>query len=104
MKYNGYSRFRRTPVTIFSDRETVEHWEKPEFLTVELSESAVNTFVVTANYNGRPDLLSQLLYGSPYYDWVLIAYNNVTDTLNWPPTGLQMKYPVSSMVITGVSG
>jgi hypothetical protein len=51
--------------------------------------------------NGRPDLISYMLYKTPRYDWVLIAFNNAVDTLNWPPTGLQIKYPVKSVIVAG---
>jgi hypothetical protein len=99
-----YSRFRRTPETVYDGQETIDVWEPPEFLTTNLPPSYISTFTVTSNFEGRPDLISSLIYNSPYYDWVLLVFNNVTNTLNWPPSGITIKYPHASVVITGVSG
>lgn len=104
MNGNTFSRFRNTPEVIYDDKETLDVWQPPEFLTADLNKNLIGSFLVTSDYEGRPDLISNLLYKSDMYDWVLIAFNNVTDTLNWPPSGLRILYPSSSIVITGVAG
>lgn len=104
MNFNGYSRFKRTDTVIYDGVETVEVWSPPSFLTNNISNDLIRTYIVPSNHNGRPDLISNKVYGTPYFDWVLLAFNNVTDVLNWPPTGLQLKYPIRSVVQTGVTG
>ena len=102
MIFSSTSRLKDTPLTIVDGKETLGVWEKPSFLTSEVPNRYVGSFTVTSNYSGRPDLISQLLYNTPYYDWVLISFNNVQDTLNWPPVGLNIKYPAISIVHAGV--
>lgn len=103
MKFNTFSRFRNTNEVLYNDVETIDVWTPPEFLSVELDPQLVNIYAVTPQYEGRPDLISQAIYGSTMYDWVLITFNNITDTLNWPKSGETIKYPTQSIVITGVS-
>ncbi len=100
LNYNQYSRFKTTEEIIYQNKETMSVWKKPAFLTKNLNPNLVYSFQVTAEYNGRPDLISNRLYKTPYYDWVLLAFNNVTETLNWPPTGLIIKYPDKTLVST----
>lgn len=100
LSYNQFSRFKTTESVLYQGKETISTWKKPSFLTKEISQSLVYSFQVTAEYNGRPDLISNRLYQTPFYDWVLLAFNNVTDTLNWPPTGLIIKYPDKTLVST----
>ena len=101
MEFSSFSRFKSTQPVVYGDLETLGVWRKPYFLTADLSSNLVGTYVVPSNMNGRPDLISNMLYKTPRYDWVLIAFNNAVDTLNWPPTGLQITYPVKSVIIAG---
>ena len=64
-------------------------WVEPEFL----STAPFRTVTVVSQFNGRPDLLSQHLYGTPEYFWVLVAFNRPVDTLNWPKSGELIKVP-----------
>ena len=102
MIFSSRSRFKNTQLTIVDGKETVGVWKKPTFLTQELPNQYVGNYTVTSDTSGRPDLISYQLYDSPYYDWVLLSFNNVTDTLNWPSTGLVIKYPSISVINAGV--
>jgi hypothetical protein len=95
-------RFRKTEKIVYRSQETLGVWLKPTFLTEEVPEKYISTYVVPTNHNGRPDLISQELYGTPFLDWVLISFNGVYNTLNWPPTGLQIKYPSPSIIRAGI--
>jgi hypothetical protein len=101
MEFTNFSRFKSTQPVVYDGLETMGVWRKPYFLTAELPSNLCGTYVVPSNMNGRPDLISNFLYKTTRYDWVLIAFNNVVDTLNWPPTGLQIKYPVKSVIVAG---
>lgn len=41
----------------------------------------------------RPDLIADDIYGDPSLFWVLLEYNSVSNTLNWPKAGEIIKYP-----------
>ena len=84
---------------INNNHETFGVWTKFNFLKVRPNEDQIKVFCVTSASEGRPDLISNQIYGTPYLDWVLIAFNNVRDPINWPTAGMIIEYPVDSVVI-----
>lgn len=62
----------------------------PSFITLRDNESI---FKVFTGYVGRPDLIANEVYGDPGLYWVIIAYNNVSNTMNWPPIGEIVRCP-----------
>jgi hypothetical protein len=96
---NSYSRLLRTPEIIYNGRETFDVWSKHRFLTEEVDSGV---FVVSSGYAGRPDKISAVLYGTPYLDWVLIAYNNPLEPFGWPASGSIIRYPLDSEVFPSI--
>lgn len=96
---NDYSRFQRTELVLEDGVEVFSTWTMPPFLSEELPSDQIGSYKVTNAMEGRPDLISNIIYGTPYLDWVLIAFNNARD-LNWPKAGVIIKYPSNTAVIT----
>ena len=95
---NDISRFRNTELILVDDQEVFGTWSQPQFLLERPDESLINKFRVTSALEGRPDLIAARLYGTPQLDWVLVAFNNVRDVLNWPRAGDTIEYPLETVV------
>lgn len=99
---NNITRYTSTRVINFQARTTYGVWVPPIDLSA-VPDSSVATYVVFTGYQGRADLIANALYGDPRYDWILYAFNNVVDTINWPPSGLVIKYPIASYVLPRIA-
>ena len=87
---------------IVDGNETFGRWQSYSFLKVRPPEDQIDVFQVTSAVEGRPDLISQQIYDTPLLDWVLIAFNNARDSLNWPKAGDLVEYPIESVVVPEV--
>ena len=96
---SDFSRFSRTDMVIIDGNETFGKWKLYAFLKERPAEENIGVFQVTSAVEGRPDLISQQIYRTPLLDWVLIAFNNARDTLNWPRSGDLLEYPIESIII-----
>ena len=94
------SRFQLTTPIVYNGVKTYGLWVEPWFITNPelLPIAQVGIMVVPSSLECRPDAISQLVYGTPYFDWVIIAFNRSFDVLNWPRTGTTIKYPLSEVV------
>ncbi len=93
-----YSRFKQTEQILVDGYETYGIWKQPKFLTTRPAENNIGVFLVTADVEGRPDEISNRVYRTPELAWILIAFNNVTESLNWPRAGTAIEYPFDSVV------
>lgn len=75
-------------------------WVLPNFLKTRPSNDNIGRFYVTADFEGRPDRVAESIYGSSQLEWVIIAFNNALDVLNWPTAGLIIEYPLSNVVFS----
>ena len=98
----SYSRFSLTKKTTYDGQTTYGSWKKYSFLTNQLPEASIGVYIVDSGTAGRPDLIANSIYGTTDLDWVLLAFNNVRDTLNWPEVGELVRYPAESIVIQEV--
>jgi hypothetical protein len=94
-----YSRFKLSEKIIYDDNITIGRWRRYRFLRTRPKQSAIFNFRVTSALEGRPDLIADRIYGIPSLDWVLLAFNNVRETLNWPKTGSIIEYPTSTIIL-----
>ena len=99
MTLDDFSRFRQTQLVIFDGKETYGRWRPLSIFSRRPSDDQIDVFSVTSALEGRPDLISNAVYGTPYLDWVLIAFNKVRDPLNWPRAGDVIEYPLDSVVL-----
>ncbi len=105
-KYGANSRFTHDPIVLVSDPsnptvlvETIGAWRKPSWLITRPPSNNVKTFVVTNDLAGRPDNISNQIYGTSELEWVLISFNDITDVFGWPKAGTTIEYPTESVVI-----
>lgn len=105
MTDNKYSRFRLTERVIEQGKETLGVWARQSWLKELPEDRFIMVYKVTSRTEGRPDLISNLLYGTPLLDWVIISFNaahypelNVRGVLNWPKTGTIIKYPSDTII------
>lgn len=99
---DDFSRFSRTEMIIVDGYETFGQWKQYSFLMERPADENVGVFRVTSAIEGRPDLISYEVYGTPLLDWVLIAFNNAREALNWPLAGTLVEYPLESIVVPEV--
>lgn len=93
------SRFSNTPKTVFDGVETYAKWVPPSFIRTRPDPSLIFTYYVQPEAAGRPDKISQDIYGTPDLFWILIAFNDARAALNWPKAGTLIEYPVESIVL-----
>lgn len=86
-------------MTIFDGNETFGRWGLFKFLTERPPEDMIKVYQVTSAMEGRPDMISNEVYGTPLLDWVLISFNGVRDPMNWPKSGTTIEYPVDNVVL-----
>lgn len=99
-----FSRFVKTERIIVDGQETYGTWNQPNFLSKRPPEGDIGVFRVTSAVEGRPDLISNQVYGTPLFDWVIISFNGVVDTLNWPKAGDTIEYPLDKVVLSELLG
>jgi len=98
-----YSRFINTETVNLGGFESFGVWNVPNFLKQSLLADQEVVIKITAAYEGRLDLIAHELYGTPFLDWVIIAYNNILEPLNWPRAGTVIKIPVRSVILDQLS-
>lgn len=99
-----FSRFQQTEQIIVDGVDTFGLWVQPSFLKKRPLEDNIGVFRVTTATEGRPDLIANELYGTPLLDWVLISFNKVRRTLNWPRAGDSIEFPLDVVVLSELLG
>lgn len=108
IKLDSGSRFYDTPVILAtaSNGELVETygvWKLPSFIKTRPNDDQIGKLQIQTGRVGRPDLIAADLYGSQYLDWILIAFNNTLDVLNWPQAGTIIEYPLPGVVFAEIN-
>ena len=74
-------------------------WVRPDVINRDnLNEEDIITLSIDGSLAGRPDLIAQEQYGTPYLEWVVIMFNNPQNPLGWPKTGSVIQIPSKSAV------
>ena len=98
------SRYSLTEYVIVDGKETLGTWSQPNFLKNPVAESDIRAFKVDNKYEGRPDLIADILYDSPDLAWVLLAFNDARQPMNWPRAGSVIKYPDRRVIFSELFG
>lgn len=103
MQLDQGSRFQGTPTVLLMTTngqlvETMGVWKRPAFLRIRPNPDQIGTYQVQTGRVGRPDLIAAELYGSAFLDWILIAFNQAMDVLNWPQAGMIIEYPLPRLI------
>lgn len=56
-------------------------------------------FTVDEQYAGRPDLISNIIYGTIDYNWVVLQYNTILDLDTELCAGITIRLPSLSRLI-----
>lgn len=60
----------------------------------------LRTAPITSDMAGKLDLVSQMVFGYPDLEWVLVLFNNVENPLaGYPQTGTIVAYPNPALVL-----
>ena len=95
-----FSRFQTTESILVDGKKTLGAWDPPNFIKEKPDKEFIFTYRVTSKTEGRPDLISNTIYGTSDLFWVLIAFNKPRNTLNWPKVGDIIEYPAQSIVMS----
>ena len=88
-KYSPLKRsFRDIPVT---DLISSESWGN---IVSNLSNSPSKVAIIPAGMEGRPDLISFKVYGTPDFWWVICAANKIIDPFEQLTAGKQIVIPI----------
>ncbi len=98
LKTDNYSRFAATPTVFRDGHEVFGSWNRPELLKRPLLEDEKVRYAVTKAVEGRPDLISNEIYGTTQFDWLIIVYNKARNVLNWPLAGTLIEMPIPTLV------
>lgn len=61
---------------------------------VEINDLPANVAIIPAGMDGRPDLISQHLYGTVSYWWILCVANTIIDPFEQLTAGKQIRVPI----------
>ena len=92
-----WSRYKDTEKIVWNDSETFGLYSKQEKLINIKIEDLINV-KITAGFAGRPDLISQEYYNTPYYAWVIVLHNAPLNPIGWPRQGDLISVPLSTAV------
>ena len=92
-----YSRYSNSESIFWNGEKSFGLYELPERLKNLEPEDLVN-MKVGAEYAGRPDLISEKFYRTPYYSWVIVMHNNPINPIGWPRIGSIISVPNSDVV------
>ena len=96
---DDFSRFQSTTQILVDGVVTFGRWQAPQFLVERPADADIGVLQITANLEGRPDIIANNIYGTPLLDWVLIAFNNARGVFNWPRAGAVIEYPLERIVL-----
>lgn len=70
--YNRVEHRNKSVLTVFNNDQYEDLLKRVNFLEMEVG-------YVPAGYEQRPDLISNVFYGTPNYWWLLCQVNNIDD-------------------------
>jgi hypothetical protein len=93
------SRFAETEVIMVNNVTTYGLWVRPDVVNPDdLNQEDIVTYAVDQATAGRPDLISNQQYGTPFLEWVIVMFNRPLNTLGWPKAGTVIKFPSKQAV------
>lgn len=87
-----YSRYENSERITFGDVDTFGLYKRDNRLKNIKVEDLVN-IKITPGLAGRPDLISEEYYNTPYYAWIIVMVNNPINPIGWPRQNDQILIP-----------
>jgi hypothetical protein len=98
MALKSYNRFKYTDlITTRNGNETYGLMSGFNDLKNITDENYIK-WTVESDYEGRPDMIANKFYRTPYYEWIVVFANRPKNPLNWPKTGDIIKIPSDQFV------
>ena len=96
---SSLSRFYQSTPIVVNNIVTFGRWDRPNWMNEEnVSTQNIITLKINQNYAGRPDLIANDYYNSPFLEWVVILFNRPLEPLGFPKAGSVIKIPSSKIV------
>jgi len=94
MTYNNHLSIGSTAIqhkdkTIYTSLNSISF----ESFLEQMDSFAFDIGTVPAGYEHRADLISNVFYGTPTYDWVICWFNNISDPLQRLRVGDDIRIP-----------
>jgi len=97
------SRFKKSEPIIVDGKVTFGRWTRPDWMNPEfVASTEIMLFQVDQNYAGRPDLIAQNFYGTPYLEWVITMFNRPLNPIGFPKAGSVVKVLSRSVVFSNI--
>tara|TARA_R110000765_G_scaffold92610_1_gene174887 strand:- start:1729 stop:2025 length:297 start_codon:yes stop_codon:yes gene_type:complete len=95
---DSYSRFSKFSFTsqlhkgkVIKNIHTSPKWSE---LEITMGKMSFNLAVIPAGMEGRPDLISNDVFGTPNYWWLICTANNILDPFEELKAGKTIKIPI----------
>lgn len=100
----SHSRFKiSNPIVLDNGIETIGMMKQFSFLDFNnLNSNSIIEYRVSGKRAGRPDLISDDVYGTPQLYWVVIMVNKPREVLRWPKIGSIIYLPSSAVVMSEI--
>lgn len=92
-----YSRYINTERIFWDSEESLGLYSVPDRIK-NLEPKDLISVKITPGFAGRPDLIAQEYYNTPYYAWVIIIHNSPLNPIGWPKQGDVITIPNSVVV------
>lgn len=96
--YDSTSRFKLTKIVNYRGNNVPALMKRFDFLD-DLPNDRLMTLTIDGRLAGRPDLISNMLYGTTAYKWILFLFNNVINPFDgWPKVNTTIRAPSNTAV------
>ena len=103
LSVDNLSRFFKSEPIIVDGKVTFGRWKRPDWMNPDLVASTDVLLVqVDQNYAGRPDLVVQDFYGTPYLEWVITMFNRPLNPIGFPKAGSVIKVLSRTLVYSNI--
>jgi len=89
INFNGVATFG-----LYSTPDKIKNLQPRDLISVKID----------PGFAGRPDLISQQYYSTPYYCWVIVIYNSPVNPIGWPRGGSTILIPSPSVISEIING
>jgi len=92
-----YSRYANSESIFWNGEQSFGLYEFPERLKNLEPKDLIN-IKIAASHAGRPDLISEEYYRTPYYSWIIVMHNSPINPIGWPKIGSIVSIPKLDVV------
>ena len=97
--FGSTSRFKLTELVVHNGNIMPGLMKRFEFLSTDRPNSDTLRILIQGSLAGRPDAISNRLYGTTKYKWVLLLANNVKNPFDgWPKVGATIIAPTNPAI------